>query len=74
MNINAITTEADYHAALKEIESLMTAKTNTPEGDRLNVLATLVDAHERTHFSLELPDAVEAINFQINQSALTPLK
>jgi HTH-type transcriptional regulator/antitoxin HigA len=50
MNIKPVKTKADYRAALEEIESLMTAKTNTPEGDRLDVLATLVEAYERTHF------------------------
>ncbi len=48
MNIKPIRTKADYLAALKEIESLMTAKVNTPQGDRLDVLATLVEAYERT--------------------------
>lgn len=42
-----ITTHANYRAALEEIESLMTAKPNTAEGDRLDVLATLVEAYER---------------------------
>jgi antitoxin component HigA of HigAB toxin-antitoxin module len=49
MNIKPIRTEMGYRATLKEIEFLMTAKTNTPEGDRLDVLATLVEAYERTH-------------------------
>jgi HTH-type transcriptional regulator / antitoxin HigA len=60
MNIKPIRTKADHRAALKEIESLMTAKASTPEGDRLDVLATLVEACERTHFPMDLPDAVEA--------------
>jgi HTH-type transcriptional regulator/antitoxin HigA len=55
MNIKPIKTTADYRAALKEIELLMTAKANTPEGDRLDVLATLVEAYERTHFAIGLP-------------------
>jgi len=59
MSIPTIKTNADYRAALKEIESLMTAKAKTAEGDRLEVLAKLVDAHERTHFPMDLPDAVE---------------
>jgi HTH-type transcriptional regulator / antitoxin HigA len=71
MNIKPVRTKTDYRAALKEIESLMTAKANTPEGDRLDVLATLVEAYERTHFPMDLPDAVEAIKFRMEQSGLT---
>jgi HTH-type transcriptional regulator / antitoxin HigA len=41
----------------------MAAKANTPEGDRLDVLATLIEAYERAHFPMDLPDAVEAIKF-----------
>ena len=70
MNIKPIRTKADYRAALKEIESVMTAKANTPEGDRLDVLATLVEAYERTHFPMDLPDAVEAIKFRMEQEGL----
>jgi HTH-type transcriptional regulator / antitoxin HigA len=72
MNITPIRTKADHKAALKEIESLMSAKANTPEGDRLDVLATLVEAYERTHFPMDLPDAVDAIKFRMEQSGLTP--
>jgi HTH-type transcriptional regulator/antitoxin HigA len=46
MNIAPIKTQRDYRRALKEIEGLMSAKRNTPEGDRLDVLATLVEAWE----------------------------
>src|SRR5271168_1695974 len=61
MNIKPIRTKANYRAALEDIESLMMAKGNTPEGDRLDVLTTLVEAYERKHFPMDLPDAVEAI-------------
>ena len=71
MHIRPIKTNKDYRAALKEIESLMAAKIDTPEGDRLDILATLVEAYERTHFPMELPDAVEAIKFKMEQSGLT---
>jgi HTH-type transcriptional regulator/antitoxin HigA len=56
----------------KEIESLMTAKRNTPEGDRLDVLVTLVEAWERKHYPLDLPDPVEAIKYHMDQSGLQP--
>ena len=71
MDIKPIRTKADCRTALKEIESLMTAKANSPEGDRLDVLTTLVEAYERTHFPMDLPDAVDAIKFRMEQSGLT---
>jgi HTH-type transcriptional regulator/antitoxin HigA len=71
MDIRPIKTKADYRAALKEIESLMMANANSPEGDRLDVLTTLVEAYERTHFPMDLPDAVDAIKFRMEQSGLT---
>jgi HTH-type transcriptional regulator / antitoxin HigA len=72
MDIKPIKTKSDYRAVLKEIESLMGAKANSPEGDRLDILATLVEAYERKHFPMDLPDAVEAINFRMEQQGLTP--
>jgi HTH-type transcriptional regulator/antitoxin HigA len=71
MNIRPIKTKADYRAMLKEVESLMSAKADTPEGDRLDVLVTLVEAYERAHFPMDLPDAVEAIRFRMEQEGLT---
>ncbi len=72
MNITPIRTRADHKAALETIETLMSAKANTAEGDRLDVLVTLVEAYERAHFPMDLPDAVEAIKFRMEQSGLTP--
>jgi HTH-type transcriptional regulator/antitoxin HigA len=72
MDIKPIKTKTDYQATLKEIESLMAAKANTPEGDRLDVLVTLVEAYERKHFPMDLPDAVAAIQFRLEQKGLTP--
>jgi antitoxin component HigA of HigAB toxin-antitoxin module len=56
MEIRPIKTEEDYRASLREIESLMGAVSNSPEGDRFDVLVTLVEAYERQHFPLDLPD------------------
>jgi HTH-type transcriptional regulator/antitoxin HigA len=56
MEIRAIKTKADYRAAPKEIEALMAAERDTHEGERLDALVTLVEAHERTHYRLDLPD------------------
>ena len=72
MHIRPIRTKSDHRAALKEIETLMSARANTPEGERLDVLVTLVDAYERKHFPLDLPDSVEAIKFRMEQLNLTP--
>jgi len=71
MDIKPIRSKRDYEAALFAIESLMTAKRNTPEGDRLEVLVTLVEGYERKHFPLDLPDPVEAIKFVMEQRNLT---
>ena len=72
MNITPIKTQRDYRRALKEIEGLMTAKRGTPEGDRFDVLVTLVEAWEAKHYPLDLPDPVEAIKYHMNQSGLEP--
>lgn len=71
MEIKPIKTEDDYRATLREIEGLMNAEANTPEGDRLDVLATLVEAYEQAHYPLDLPDPVEAIKFRMEQQGLT---
>lgn len=71
MDIKPLKTEADYQAVLKEIEILMHAKPDTPEGDRLDVLVTLVEAYEAKHYPLDLPDPVEAIKFTMEQKGLT---
>ena len=71
MEINPIKTEQDYRATLREIESLMSAGPGTPEGERLDVLVTLVETYERKHFPLDLPDPVEAIKFAMDQRGLT---
>ncbi len=71
MDIKPIKTDADYRAALKEVETLMMAEPNTPEGEKLDVLVTLIEAYERKYFPLDLPDPVEAIKFEMEQKGLT---
>jgi len=71
MDIKPIKTDADYSAALKEIETLMMAELDSPEGEKLDVLVTLVEAYERKHYPLDLPDPVEAIKFEMEQKGLT---
>jgi antitoxin component HigA of HigAB toxin-antitoxin module len=56
MDINSIQNEADHRATLREIETLMTATAGSSEGDRLEVLVTLVEAYERTHFPMDPHD------------------
>ena len=72
MDITPIKNKRDYRQALKEIEGLMTAKRGTPEGDRLDVLVTLVEAWEAKHYPLDLPDAIEAIRYHMEQNGLAP--
>jgi HTH-type transcriptional regulator/antitoxin HigA len=72
MDIAPIKTQRDYRRVLKEIEGLMSARRNTPEGDRLDVLVTLVEAWERKHYPIDLPDAVEAIKYHMDQNGLAP--
>jgi HTH-type transcriptional regulator/antitoxin HigA len=71
MDIKPIKTTEDYRATLREIESLMGAEADTPEGERLDILVTLVEAYERQHFPLDLPDPVAAIKFTMEQRGLT---
>lgn len=61
MEIKPIRSEADYQAALKEIEKLMESLPGTVEGDRLDVLVTLVDAYEASHFPIPEPDDPVAV-------------
>ena len=72
MDITPIKTKRDYRRALKEVEGLMTAKRGTPEGDRLDILVTLVEAWEAKHYPLDLPDPVEAIKYHMEQQGLAP--
>ena len=61
MNTKPIKTKTGYQAALKEIELLMRAAPGSAEGERLDVLVTLVECYEKTHFPLESPDPVRAV-------------
>ena len=71
IQIRPIRTEDDYDGALHRIDQLMSAEANTPEGDELDVLATLVDAYEEKHFPMDAPDPVAAIQFLMEQKGLT---
>ena len=71
MNIRPIKTKRDYRRALKRIEELMEAAPDTPEGDELDVLSTLVEVYEDNHFPIEEPKPIVAIEFRMEQMELT---
>ena len=71
MEIRPIKTEQDYDSALKRIEELWGAKKDTPEGDELDLLVTLVEAYEMKHYPIAPPDPVDAIKFRMEQMGLT---
>lgn len=71
MDIKPIRSAEDHRATLKEIEGLMMAKMGTPESDRLDVLATLVEAYEAKHFPMEAADPIDAIKFVMDQKGLS---
>jgi len=77
MTYKIIKTEGDYQRALARINELMDAEPNTPEGDELELVATLVELYEENKYPIDMPDAIEAIKFRmeqlsLNQQALVP--
>ena len=74
MEIRPIRTKSDYKAALKIVSALVDAdpKRGTPDGDRLEVLGTLVEAYEAQHYPIALPDPIDAIKFRMEQQGLRP--
>ena len=71
MDIRPLCSDADYDAALAEIERLFDARVNTPDGDRLDVLTTLVEAYEARHHPIAPPDPIEAILYHLESRGLT---
>ena len=71
MEIKPIKTDADYEAAFQEIERLFDSKPGTAEADRLEVMATLVEAYETKHHALPLPDPIEAILYHMESRGLS---
>ncbi|MEW5893738.1 MAG: transcriptional regulator [Pseudomonadota bacterium] len=74
MDIRPIRTRADYKAALRAVAPFFEnePKPGTPDGDRFEILLTLIEAYEAKHFPIDLPDPVEAIKFRMEQAGLTP--
>ena len=73
MEIKAIRTEADYFAALGEVSALidLDPEADSAEGERLDVLGTLVQAYEAKHHPIDPPDPIEAIKFRMEQAGMT---
>jgi HTH-type transcriptional regulator/antitoxin HigA len=69
--IKPIRSEDDHEEALAEVERLWGAKSGTPAGDRLDVLATLIDVYENENYPMNRPDPIEAIKFRMEQQGLT---
>lgn len=74
MEIRPIHSEADYQAALRAVSAYFDSEPapGTPDGDRFEILLTLVEAYEAKHYPIDLPDPVEAIKFRMDQAGLTP--
>jgi HTH-type transcriptional regulator / antitoxin HigA len=70
-HVKPIRSELDYEEALAQVETLWGAPSGTLEGDRLEVLATLIDAYEAEHYPMDPPDPIEAIKFRMEQQGLT---
>ena len=71
MDIRPIKTKSDYRAALKNVERLWEAEPGTPDGDRVDVLVTLIEAYEERHFPIPAPDPIAAIEFMMEQKGLS---
>lgn len=69
--VRPIRSKRDYELALKEVERLWGAKAGTRDGDRLDVLVTLIEAYEEQHYPIDPPDPIEAIKFRMEQQGLT---
>jgi HTH-type transcriptional regulator/antitoxin HigA len=70
-SLRPIRTKANHEAALKEIERLWGARSGTPAGDRLDILARLIEAYEDEHYPMDPPDPIEVIKFRMEQQGLT---
>jgi HTH-type transcriptional regulator/antitoxin HigA len=71
MEIKPIKTEEDYQEALAEVERLFDAAPDTPEGDQLEVLTTLLEAYEKNHYAIPSPDPLEAIKYWMESRGIT---
>jgi HTH-type transcriptional regulator / antitoxin HigA len=72
MDIKPIKQEADYERALRRVEELWDSPEGSPESDELEILTTLIEAYEREHYPIDLPDPIEAIKFRLEQTGKDP--
>ena len=70
ITVRPIHDEDDYEAALAQVDNLMDAEPGTPEGDRLDVLVTLIEAYEARHWAIDAPDPIDAIRVRMEQKNL----
>ena len=70
MNIKPVKCEADYDAALARVDDLMDAELDTPQGDELDILVTLIEKYEAQHHPVDAPNPIEAIRFRMDQIGL----
>ena len=71
MDIRPIKTEQDYNSAIIRIEELWGSKKDTPNGDELDLLVTLVESYEMKHYPIAPPDPIDAIKFRMEQMGMT---
>lgn len=72
MDIKPIKTEQDYQEALREVDRLIDAESNTPDGDKLDILVTLIEAYEEKNHPVPPPEPIEAILQQMESQELSP--
>ncbi len=72
MKIKPIKTQEDYEAVMKRVEAIFYAKPDTPQGDELEVLITLVSAYEDEHYKIDTPDPIEAIKHIMEAQGMRP--
>ncbi len=70
-DLKPIRNDDDHEIALTEVARLWGAKSGTPAGDRLDVLATLIDVYETSRYPMDPPDPIEAIRFRMEQLGIS---
>ena len=70
MNVKPIRSEQDYREALRRLDEIFDAPTNSEEGDEAEVLTLLIGHYENHHFPIEAPDPIEAIKVRMEEKNL----
>ena len=70
MNIKVIKTEKDYNQALKRLEKIFHAPTESKEGDEAEIISILIEKYEDDHYPIDAPDPIEAIKFRMEQMGM----